>query len=218
MIDLGVEYGEARRRLTEVVRHVPDPAGTDVACCPGWSVHDVIAHLVAVIEDVNGGKLAGPPDDAWTAEQISRRAGRPTGDLLDEWAELSPPFEQLLSGVPVWPALMDVVSHEHDVRAAVGDAGGRDLEVISACGVRLIKAFGDDPELSSLQVTVGDQDVLAGDERGAVRLRTTPWEAFRFRLGRRSRRQLQGMDWTGDPAPILGRLTIFGPHLEDVLE
>lgn len=218
MIDLGVEYGASRRRLTELVRDVADPSGTEVACCPGWSVHDVIAHLVAVIEDVNSGQLSGPPDDAWTAGQIARRAGRPTGDVLDEWTELATPFEQLLTATPVWPALMDVVSHEHDVRAAIGDTGARDLEVISSCGVRLIKALRDIPELAALQVTVDDEAVLVGDERGAVQLRTTPWEAFRFRLGRRSRRQIQEMDWTGDPAPILGRLTIFGPNPADVVE
>jgi hypothetical protein len=173
---------------------------------------------VAVIEDVNGGLLSGPPDDAWTAGQIARRAGRPTGDVLDEWAELSPPFERLLSSTPVWPALMDAVSHEHDVRAAVGDAGGRDLEVISACGLRLIKAFRDQPDLAVLKVTVDGDDVLAGDERGVVHLVTTAWEAFRFRLGRRSLRQIQEMDWTGDPTPILGRLTIFGPNPEDIVE
>jgi uncharacterized protein (TIGR03083 family) len=218
MIDLGVEYGESRRRLTELVRDLPDPAATDVACCPGWSVHDVIAHLVAVIEDVNAGQLAGPPDDAWTAGQIARRAGRPTGDVLAEWAGMSPPFEQLLSGTPVWPALMDVVSHEHDVRAALGDGGARDTEVISACGVRLVKALRDDPEMAALKVSVDGEDVLSGDGRGAVHLRTTPWEAFRFRLGRRSRQQIQGMDWTGDPTAILGRLTIFGPSPEDIRE
>ena len=218
MIDLGVEYGEARRRLTEVVRGVADPSATEVRCCPGWSVHDVVAHLVAVIEDVNAGRLAGPPDDAWTAGQIARRAGRPTEQVLDEWAEMGPPFEQLLSATPVWPALMDVVSHEHDVRAAVGDSGARDLEVISACGVRLVKAFRDDPELAALEVEVDGEGVVAGDGRGAVRLSTTPWEAFRFRLGRRSRGQIQAMAWTGDPTAILGRLTIFGPSPEDIVE
>ena len=218
MIDLGVEYGQARRRLTEVVRGVSDPSATDVACCPGWSVHDVVAHLVAVIEDVNAGQLAGPPADAWTAGQIARRAGRPTREVLDEWAEMGPPFEELLSGVPVWPALMDVVSHEHDVRAAVGDSGARDLEVISACGMRLVKSFQDVPELAALQVTVDGEDVVGGDGRGAVRLSTTSWAAFRFRLGRRSRGQIQAMDWTGDPTTILGHLTIFGPSPEDIVE
>lgn len=49
-------------------------------------------------------------------------------------------------------------------------------------------------------------------------LRTDRFEAFRWRLGRRSRAQLAGMDWTGDPSPILDDLVIFGPADSDVHE
>jgi hypothetical protein len=51
-----------------------------------------------------------------------------------------------------------------------------------------------------------------------VTLDTTVFEAFRWRLGRRSRRQLAAMDWSGDPTPFLDHLCIFGPARADVLE
>ena len=49
-------------------------------------------------------------------------------------------------------------------------------------------------------------------------LETSPYELFRFRLGRRSRGQLTAMAWSGDPEPILDGLTIFGPSLLDIIE
>ncbi|HEV7212676.1 MAG TPA: hypothetical protein VGN47_13295 [Blastococcus sp.] len=57
-----------------------------------------------------------------------------------------------------------------------------------------------------------------GSAEGPVVLRTTTFEAFRWRLGRRSRAQLAAMDWTGDPAPFLDALCAFGPSEVDLVE
>jgi hypothetical protein len=56
------------------------------------------------------------------------------------------------------------------------------------------------------------------DDGEPVTLRTTSWEAFRWRLGRRSAAQLAAMDWSGDPSPFIGGLCIFGPASADVVE
>jgi hypothetical protein len=49
-------------------------------------------------------------------------------------------------------------------------------------------------------------------------LRTTRFEAFRWRMGRRSREQLAALDWSGDPTPVLGHLVVFGPARTDIAE
>jgi hypothetical protein len=49
-------------------------------------------------------------------------------------------------------------------------------------------------------------------------LRTTRFETFRWRMGRRSRSQVQGFDWSGDPAPVIDQLFIFGPSPTDIVE
>jgi hypothetical protein len=56
------------------------------------------------------------------------------------------------------------------------------------------------------------------DRTEILGLETTPFEAFRFRLGRRSRSQLENMTWRGDPSPVIDEMTIFGPEPYDLVE
>jgi hypothetical protein len=49
-------------------------------------------------------------------------------------------------------------------------------------------------------------------------LTTTRFEAFRWRMGRRSRDQLAVLGWSGDPAPVIDHLVVFGPAACDVVE
>jgi uncharacterized protein (TIGR03083 family) len=122
--DLGAVYREARGRLGPLVNELPDATAISVPACPAWSVHDVVAHLVAVVEDVMAGRLTGIPSEEDTAAQVGRRSGRSVTDIVAEWDELAPPFETFLSATPVWPAAMDVLSHEQDIRAAINEPGG----------------------------------------------------------------------------------------------
>jgi len=70
-----------------------------------------------------------------------------------------------------------------------------------------------------LRVTVEDAEYRSGPEDGAeIYLRTTRFEALRWRTGRRSRAQLAAMDWSADPAPVLDHLYMFGPADIDIDE
>jgi uncharacterized protein (TIGR03083 family) len=218
-IDLGVEYRRSRERLSDLVLGVTDAASVPVAACPGWTVHDVVCHLVAVVEDVMAGRLTGPPDDAETAAQVGRRRDRPTPGVVDEWAAIAPPFEDLLAKVRVWPAAMDVLSHEQDIRAAVGQPGARDAAgILVGAGVLVDSLRG--PVDLLIHVDDAEHVIRSGQEAGGepLELRTTAFEAFRFRLGRRSRGQLAAMAWSGDPSALIPDLTIFGPSPTDILE
>ena len=69
-------YQETRERIVALVSGLDDTAWrTPVAACPGWSVRDVVAHLVAVADDWVDGRLAGPPTDEESAAQIARFGG-----------------------------------------------------------------------------------------------------------------------------------------------
>ncbi|MFY9921344.1 MAG: hypothetical protein WAL26_23560, partial [Mycobacterium sp.] len=70
-----------------------------------------------------------------------------------------------------------------------------------------------------LRVTVEDAEYRSGPENGAeIHLRTTRFEALRWRTGRRSRAQLAAMDWSDDPTPVLDHLCMFGPAKTDIVE
>jgi hypothetical protein len=62
--------------------------------------------------------------------------------------------------------------------------------------------------------TTGDRPTT--DE--PVVLTTSVFELFRWRMGRRSRAQMAAMDWSGDPAPFLDHLAVFGPSPLDIVE
>jgi hypothetical protein len=215
-IPLSAMYRGARERLTEFVRSHPDADDVPVPATPGWTVHDAVAHLTGVAEDVAGGWQPAPPTDAWTAGHVARGQGVPTERLLTSWAAAAPAVEDLLDGRPVWPLALDAGAHEQDVRGALGDRGARDSDIV-VVGSRVLLKNLQVP--APLVVRTERDEVRVGPEEGEpVVLTTTTFEAFRWRLGRRSRRQLEAMDWSGDPAPFLDHLCVFGPARTDVVE
>jgi uncharacterized protein (TIGR03083 family) len=210
-------YREGRERLSALVRDHLDEAGTPVPATPGWTVHDVIAHLIGVAQDIASGTVPKQgPTPEWTSGHVQRGAGVSTEDLLETWSALSADTERVVDEFTVWPAAMDVVCHEHDVRGALGDAGGRDNEFIGVAAKVLLGSMN--PSRPLVIETESKQFRVGPDEGKPITLRTTSWEAFRWRFGRRSRAQLAAMDWSGDAAPILDELCIFGPAPADVIE
>ena len=56
------------------------------------------------------------------------------------------------------------------------------------------------------------------EDEVVLELRTSPYEVLRFRMGRRSRRQMAAMAWSLDPEPLLDSLAVFGPSKLDIIE
>ncbi len=218
-VSLAALYRETRQRLSEFVLSRPDAEFEPVRATPGWSVHDVVAHLAGVAEDLHNGSSPGDGRlDEWTASQVERGRDTATTTLLDTWARHGPAVERLLAENPRWPVVVDVASHEHDIRTALGDTGARDSDVVSACSRVLLRSLEVPRPMvvrtEGREFTVGPED----DGAGVVTLTTTDFEAFRWRMGRRSRAQLAAMDWDGDPEPVLDHLCIFGPAAIDLVE
>lgn len=66
-----------RERVTALARELtPDHEAVPVPACPGWTAHDVLAHLAGVAADATSGNLAGAPGPAWTAAQVDARRDR----------------------------------------------------------------------------------------------------------------------------------------------
>lgn len=210
-------YGDSRDRLVALVTALDEPQlAVPVPACPGWRVRDVVAHLTAVGEDVLEGRLSGPPTEEQSAAQVARFEGSPFAEVLGRWDELAPRFAAAIDGFEVWPAVLDVATHEQDVRGALGAPGGRDTDVVRLGSDRLLSWM--QPPVP-LRVVVEDRAYDLGPEGdGAIVLRTDRFAAFRWRLGRRSRRQLAGLDWRCDPSPVLDHLVVFGPAATDIHE
>jgi uncharacterized protein (TIGR03083 family) len=210
-------YGDSRARLLALVTALDEP-GLDapVPACPSWRVRDVVAHLTAVAEDVLEGRLTGPPTEEQTAAQVARFTGRPFPDVLARWDELAPGFAAAIDAFEVWPAVLDVASHEQDVRGALGAPGARDSDAVRLGSDRLLRWL--QPPVSLRVLVEGGAYDLGPEGDDAIVLRTDRFEAFRWRMGRRSRRQLADLHWTGDPSPALDHLVVFGPAATDIHE
>ena len=241
--DLAGLYRDTRLRLGELVGSLgPDELAAPVPAYPGWTVADVVSHLAAVADDVLAGRLTGPPSPEQTAEQVTRLRGRTIDEVVSGWADLAPRFEEMISGFEVWPAVLDLATHEQDIRGALGQPGARDTEVVRVGAERLITLMRPPVPIvvrvEDAEFTVGpddgtgngrndgtgngmsaDTDAARTAGAGAdLVLDTTRFEALRWRLGRRSRAQMTNLGWSADPTPVLDHLVVFGPSSEDIHE
>ena len=213
--DLAGLYRDTRVRLTGLVAGLDGAAlSSEVPACPGWAVKDVLAHLVAIPEDALAGRLTGVPDEDFTADQVARFADVPVPEMLDRWSAAAPRFEEIVQAFEIWPAVIDVASHEQDIRGAVGRPGARRCAAIRALAP-LLASWLSLPITVKVVTEYGEYLLGEGEP---LTLSTTEFELFRWRMGRRSAAQLAAMDWSGDPAAVLDRLTIFGPAASDVVE
>ena len=235
--DLSLLYRDTQARLAALIAGLDATAlGTPVPACPGWSVQDVVAHELAITEDALAGRLTGPPDDEETAAQVARFRGHDIGDMLATWAQTTPPFSDVVGAFGIWPAVIDLASHEQDIRGALGRPGERDSKVVRVCAGAVLSVLA--PPVP-VRITVEDAEFRAGPGEGAefqagpgegaefragpgegaeLGLVTTRFEALRWRMGRRSRAQMAAFDWSGDPAPVLDHLVVFGPSATDIIE
>jgi uncharacterized protein (TIGR03083 family) len=218
MSDLGLQYGACRERITALARDLTDDqAATPVAACPGWSVHDVIAHLSGSVADVLAGNMDGVGGEAWTAAQVEARRDTPVATMLDEWTAQSPQFEEglrALGGPLAALAVGDAWHHEQDIRGALGLDGGQDPDAEHTAIAGYASAVGGTRAgagVAPLRLTAGDVTVVSGDGEPGATVVGTPYELARAIAGRRTEAQLRSLAWHGDAEPYITTLAGMGP-------
>ncbi|MFT3852896.1 MAG: maleylpyruvate isomerase family mycothiol-dependent enzyme [Ilumatobacteraceae bacterium] len=206
MTDLGVLHRASRLRVGELVAGA-DPS-TEVPATPGWSVHDVVAHLVGVAEDATSGNMEGAPGGgggggggggAWTAAQVERGRGKSVEQLLARWNGVAPGMEAALSsadGLMSSAAVLDVNTHEADLRHALGLPPAPDPAFLAWAAPLMRTIFAGAVEGAGLP---------------SVTVEATDYECFRSHLGRRTRAEAAALGWSADPEPYLDAWFIFGP-------
>ena len=196
MSDLGGWYRKARLRIAALVDE--SVAARPVPATPQWSVHDVIAHLAGICEDAVSGNMHGVTTDPWTAAQVERGRGRSTAELFAVWDEYAPLVEANLSsptGSRSYTAVIDICTHEADVRQALGMGVEVPVDVLAWAAAILRSTFAAGVAEAGID---------------AVEVQASDFEWFRGRLGRRTVDEVCAYCWSADPAPYLEHWFVFG--------
>jgi len=195
-------YQGCRERITEICRRLEEAeARAAVPACPGWTVHDVIAHLSGNLADAVAGRLEDAGTERRTAEQVVARRRLSLTEVLQEWNEHALVVEPLMDGAGdiAHQGVADAVSHEHDIRGALGVPGARDCDAVriglAFAAARLVESAAE--RGISLLVRTGDGWEL-GPHEAEVLLTGEPFELLRAITGRRSVEQLRALEWKGD--------------------
>jgi uncharacterized protein (TIGR03083 family) len=218
MTDFGKQYGSCRERITALVTDLTDDqAATPVAACPGWTVHDVVAHLVGSVADVLAGRMDGVGSPAWTAAQVDARRDAPIAEMLAEWHAAAPQFEDTLRAIGGQLAALGVAdawNHEQDLLGALGRPGSNDpaVELTAVEGYApMVGGTWATAGVAPLRIQVGDAHVLSGDGAPGATVTGTPYELARALAGRRTETQLRALIWDGDADPYVEVLASMGP-------
>jgi uncharacterized protein (TIGR03083 family) len=165
--DVVTAYVGVRSRLVELLRELPaGEAGTVVPGCPDWNVAELVSHVVGVVDDILESRMEGVTTDPWTQAQVERLRGLTLAELADRFEAGGRRFDPVLPMVPSpvnSQLVMDAVTHEHDLREAVGRPGAQDsLAVKVALGWLLDLADRRAPGFADtlLASGAGDYDLL----------------------------------------------------------
>jgi hypothetical protein len=124
MVDIGDAYLEVQDRLIRAVTGPGAETDAGVPACPGWTVHDVLAHHVGVVVGVASGDLGEfgalsdeifeqwrdreiqRRRDALTARQVQERRLHDIAALVEEWRDATVEILPLLRGEAPVPATL----------------------------------------------------------------------------------------------------------------
>lgn len=217
-MQIGEVYAQGRRRVSDLVGGLTgEQAAMRVPTCPEWSVADVVAHLAGISADILTGNIGGIGTDEWTEAQVAARRGRTVAELVAEWSEQGPRVEELAVHFPERVAaqwVMDLTSHEHDVRCALRRPGARDSDGV-VIGVDFLLSQGlhtaiTAAGLPALEVRAGERTWHVGVGEPAGVLEASAFDLLRSFSGRRSAAQIKALGWPVDPGMYLPVLQ-FGP-------
>jgi hypothetical protein len=215
-IDHAAVYRSVRVRVTALVCELPEETLELVApATPEWRVRDVVAHLAGGTADIVSGNLADVASDEWTAAQVDARGDLPIGEVLDEWARCSAIVEPMIAKFdPLMRAMLltDAVTHEHDLRGALGVPGERDSDAIGYAFGGVSGGIGSQRGKTGALRILHDAGVsVVGAGEPTATVQTSRFEIVRASVGRRSFDQIAAWDWEGDSRPESVVLARFAP-------
>lgn len=216
--DAAAAYRMVRERVDALVRGRAGIAELTVPACPGWTIRQVVAHLTGVAQDIDALNLEKKGTGPWADAQVARLGGHRIDDLLDLWGQSLDSVSANLafaSDAGVCQLVFDTLTHEHDIRGALGQPGSRAGDLAFKAALGFVTMMGDqfirEAELPALRLstpTIGS--VQLGDPhtaRGHVELSISDFETLRAFGGRRSMGQLLALPWLGNPTDLMPAFT-----------
>ena len=214
----GAAYAGVRRRINELLDTAADRSDEVVAACPEWRVCDLLAHVAGVVDDVLGGRIDGAGSNPWTAAQVEARRSRPFGEVVGEWNAQAPQLEDLLDsfGPAGHQLVMDAVTHEHDLRAALGAPGARDSDAVTIGVDWLLRAYqgasaaGALPAVRMVADDTGSSWEPSDGRAPVATVTASSFDLLRTFSGRRAEAEIRSLAWDGDVDAVVPSLS-FGP-------
>jgi uncharacterized protein (TIGR03083 family) len=219
-------YRGVHERVIELVRSASPSALDAIApATPEWRARDVLAHVVGVASDVVNGNLADAAADHWTSAQVDARRDLPIEALIAEWIGTVPQIDAILTAIPTSVSaqlIADAVTHEHDLRHALGRPGARDSDALTIGVTWVVAMFGGVyDEAGDTAVRIESESIAMNAGAGPVgaTVRTSTFELGRAIVGRRTLAEVAAYDWAPTPSPKrLLVLPIFTPRTESLAE
>ncbi|HVW42822.1 MAG TPA: maleylpyruvate isomerase family mycothiol-dependent enzyme [Amycolatopsis sp.] len=195
------EYENSIRRILALAASGTDPQ-LPIPSCPAWNARDLVAHLIGTAAHIASGDPLPEDIPGWIAREVRVRADRSWQELRDEWETLVPVVSHNLGGQAGKEMVIDAVTHEQDLRAAIGPQASDHLAGLTALVpcivsyVRDLEPFGTGP---GARLRTPASDVTVGGPRIGVEAEVADeWELSRLLACRRSASQLEALPHRGD--------------------
>jgi len=81
---------------------------------------------------------------SWTQAQIHRLGGQNIDELLDLWGQMIDPVTtRLAHEASAYQLVFDALTHEHDIRGALGEPGSRRGDLVYEVALGFLTTMGD---------------------------------------------------------------------------
>jgi len=214
--EIAGDHGEiwlaTRQRVRDLLAgRTPAEMATPVPAMPGLTVRDVLSGLVATGADALDG-------DIHASYAVVDGGRAPTAgtdaELLAAWDAQADGVAALVREDPrAGRLLIDLVTHEHDLRGALDCPGARADDAVAVAVELLAREFAGRLRATgvpALRLTCEQWGYETAPPPVHAILVADRFELFRGFTGRRSAAEVRRWMWSGDPGPYLPYLSDSG--------
>lgn len=212
-------YAAARDQFAAEMRSLSGhEAATMIPSCPGWSAKDVLAHVSGLVADLLAGVKPPLGTDEMTARQVSERAAMSHGEICDEWVQNGPGIDAFFVDRELYALGLtaDLAVHVHDLAEELDGISPPPADATLAGCERYVPLLQERVAQHldvALEVALDGRVWAPTAGTQPLALAATPTEFLRSVTGRRTRLQVEALEWSGDATTVLDQaFTQYGPY------